>query len=497
MRERRRSHRAVMTRAAPLPDLPHIRPKMSMLGRDDCQRMHQASCEILHKTGVKVYNEKGLKLLREAGAAIDGELVKMPPALVEWALGAVPHAFNLYKRGAEEVALKMDGDEVYFGPGSDTLRYLDPRSGQRRDFQVKDVADCIRLCDALPEIGFVMSVGIPRDVPTETYFRHQFATMIRNTTKPVVFVCNDLADIEAIGAVAAAVAGGMEALSRCPNILLYSEPTTPLSHALEAVDKLLYCAEHSIPVTHSPAPMMGGTAPVTLAGSVALGNAEALSGLVMHQLKNPGAPFLYGHGVHHLDMKEMVSVYGAPEFQLARVMAAEMGHFYRLPVWGYTGHSDSKVVDGQAAADAQFSALVALLAKTNLNHDVGYLESGLAASPEFIVLTNEIVSECRRFVAGVRLDDEALAVDVIREVGPGGEFMSHDHTLAHWRELWLPQVFDRQRLEPWEQRGAKDVNARTREIAVALMDGYKVEALPDSIEGEIEYILKQAQPMHG
>jgi trimethylamine--corrinoid protein Co-methyltransferase len=217
----------------------------------------------------------------------------------------------------------------------------------------------------------------------------------------------------------------------------------------------------------------------------------------MHQLKNPGAPFLYGHGVHHLDMKEMVSVYGAPEFQLARVMAAEMGHFYRLPVWGYTGHSDSKVVDGQAAADAQFSALVALLAKTNLNHDVGYLESGLAASPEFIVLTNEIVSECRRFVAGVRLDDEALAVDVIREVGPGGEFMSHDHTLAHWRELWLPQVFDRQRLEAWEQRGAKDVNARTREVAVTLMDTHKVEPLPASIEREIEHILKQAQPVHG
>jgi trimethylamine--corrinoid protein Co-methyltransferase len=193
-----------------------------------------------------------------------------------------------------------------------------------------------------------------------------------------------------------------------------------------------------------------------------------------------------------MDMKEMISVYGAPEFQLARIVAAEMARFYRLPVWGYAGHSDSKVVDGQAAADAQFSVLVALLARTNLNHDVGYLESGLTNSPEMMVLTDEIISMTRRFVEGVRIDDEALAVDVIDQVGPGGEFLSHDHTMAHWREFWLPQAFDRQRLDPWLERGAKDVNARLRERTVALMDEHTVEPLPDSAEREIAAILKES-----
>ncbi len=485
-----RRQRPAMTVAAPPPDLPHLRPTLTMMGRADCQKIHEASCAILSRTGVKVFNARGLQLLRDAGATVEGELAKIPPALVDAALATAPNAFNLFKRGTSEVALKLDGENVYFGPGSDTLRYLDPRSGRRRDFQVADIADCMHVCDALPEIGFVMSCGIPRDVPTEVYFRHQFAAMLRHTVKPIVFVCNDLADIEAIGAMAASAAGGWEALEQHPTLLLYSEPTTPLSHALEAVDKLLFCAEHFIPVTHSPAPMMGGTAPVTLAGAVALGNAEMLSGLVMHQLRRPGAPFLYGHGVHHLDMKEMISVYGAPEFQLARVMAAEMGRFYKLPVWGYTGHSDSKVVDGQAAIDAQFSAMVALLAKTNLNHDVGYLEAGLAVAPEMFVLTNEIISQTRRFVAGVRVDDEALAVEVVNDVGPGGEFMSHPHTLAHWREFWLPQVFDRQRLDPWQEKGAKDLNARLREATVALMNEHKVAPLPATIEAEIDYILK-------
>lgn len=473
----------------PVFDAPHVAPQFTMLSAEQCRRLHDASCQILERTGVRVYHQGALALLKAAGAKVEADLVKIPPALVDEAIASAPRHFTLYRRGTQEPACVLDGEQSYFGPGSDTLRYLDPRTGQRRDFMLADVADCIRVCDALPEIGFVMSVGIPRDVPPRRYFRHQFAAMIRHTTKPTVFVCNDLADIEVITAMAAAVAGGMDALAQAPTLLLYSEPTTPLAHGAEAVDKLLFCARHHIPVTHSPAPMIGGTAPVTLAGAVALGNAEMLSGLVMHQLTNPGAPFLYGHGVHHLDMKEMISVYGAPEFQLARVMAAEMGRFYRLPVWGYAAHSDSAILDEQAAIDAQFSIQTALLTRTNLNHDVGYLEAGLAASPEAMVLANELIAMNRAFARGVRFDDEALALDVIHEVGPGGQFLSHNHTMNHWRELWLPTLFDRRRLEPWLEKGGKDMRTRVREATIALLDSHQPEALPTRVEAEIEYIL--------
>ncbi len=465
------------------------RPVLKMLEQGDCLQIHQASCEILEKTGVEVHNQEGINLFREAGALVSGKLVKIPPSLVEQALASAPRNFNVYKRGTDEIAIKLDGVGVYFGSGSDTLHYLDPRSGERRAFMLEDVADCVRVCDALPEIDFVMSMGVPGDVPAGRHYRYQYATMIRYTTKPSVVVCNDLADFKAIVEIAAVVAGGEEQLSRYPNLLLYSEPSTPLRHSLEATDKLLYAAQHAVPVTHSPAPMMGGTAPVTLAGAVVLGNAEMLSGLVLHQLKNPGAPFLYGHGVHHLDMKTMISVYGAPEFQLARVMAAEMGRFYNLPVWGYAAHSDSKVIDGQAAVDAQFSVLVALMAKTNLNHDVGYLEAGLTHSPEMMVLTNEIISMNRSFTEGVCIDDEALAMDVIREVGPGGNFTTHDHTLNHWRELWMPKIFDRQRLDRWSSKGSKDINAVLRETTIALLKSHVDKPLPEAMDREIESIL--------
>ena len=174
-----------------------VHPKLTMLGREECLQIHHASCKILRTTGVQVHSQAGLALLGQAGAVVTNKLAKLPPSLVEWALASTPSSFNLYKRGTSDVAVRLNGQDMYFGPGSDTLHYLDPRSGQRREYQLTDIADCIRLCDALPEIDFVMSVGIPRDVPGDAHYRYQFATMLRHTAKPIVFVCNDLADIEA------------------------------------------------------------------------------------------------------------------------------------------------------------------------------------------------------------------------------------------------------------------------------------------------------------
>lgn len=314
-----------------------------------------------------------------------------------------------------------------------------------------------------------MSMGIPSDLETDSPYQEQFALMQENTEKPIVFVCDDLADCQAIVAMAADAAGGMGALRLNPSLLLYSEPSTPLMHSETATAKLLYMAQESLPVVHSPAPMMGGTAPMTLAGGYALGNAEVLSSLVMHQLKNPGAPFVYGVQAHHLDMKTTISVYGAPEYQLARAMTADMGRFYGLPSWGNAGMSDSCVMDQQAAADASVSVLVALLGGTNLTHDVGYLEAGMTTSPEMMVFTAEMIGMMQRFTEGIALDAESLALQVIDAVGPGGEFLSTDHTMAHFRDFWEPSLLSRERVDDWVAAGQKRLGERLRERALDLM----------------------------
>jgi trimethylamine---corrinoid protein Co-methyltransferase len=252
-------------------------------------------------------------------------------------------------------------------------------------------------------------------------------------------------------------------------------------------------AEHGLPITHSPAPMMGGTAPVTMAGGLALGNAEVLSSLVMHQLKRAGAPFVYGQGLHHIDMRQTISVYGAPEYQLARVMVMEMGRYYGLPTWGYAGHSDSCAMDEQAAIDSAFSVLVALLNGTNLAHDVGYLEAGLTTSPEMIVLTAENISMMRHFTQGASLDAEALALDVIQSVGPGGDFLAQTHTAKHFREYWQPKLFSRQRLDDWVQGGKKRLGDRLREKTVAIMEKHQPQPLAAAVKEEVAYILKEGK----
>jgi trimethylamine--corrinoid protein Co-methyltransferase len=284
----------------------------------------------------------------------------------------------------------------------------------------------------------------------------------------------------------------MEELRLSPTLLLYSEPSTPLKHSETATSKLLYMAEQSLPIVHSPAPMMGGTAPATMAGGLALGNAEVLSSLVMHQLKRPGAPFVYGSGLHHLDMRTTISVYSAPEFELARVAVAELGRFYGLPTWGYAGHSDSCVMDEQAAADATFSVLVSVLAGSNLVHDVGYLEAGLTTSPEMIVFTAEMIDVMRRFMSGISLTAEDLAMDVIHQVGPGGEFLSTDHTLAHFRDFWEPHLFSRQRARDWIGTGRKRLGDRLKERTVQILDEHSPEPMPVKTQGEIDYILETA-----
>ena len=193
-----------------------------------------------------------------------------------------------------------------------------------------------------------------------------------------------------------------------------------------------------------------------------------------------------------MDMRSTISVYGSPEYQLARVVSAEMGRFYRLPIWGNAGMSDSLELDEQAAGDAAFSILVAELTGTHLAHDAGYLEAGLMTSPEMIVLCAEMISEVRKFAQGMSLDAEQIALDVIHAVGPGGSFIAEEHTLRHFREAWQPRVFGRYRMAEWVRQGGKPLDARLRERTLAVMHSHVPRPLPEHVSEEIRNVLGEA-----
>ena len=319
----------------------------------------------------------------------------------------------------------------------------------------------------------------------------QFALMIQNTTKPVVFVAGDYISCAKVIEMAAVVAGGQETLEENPFILLYSEPSSPLQQTQEAVDKLLLMAERRLPVVHSPGPMMGATAPITLAGGLVQANAEILSSLVVHQLKREGAPFIYGAGIHHMDMSSMQICYGSPEFQLTKAGVAALGKYYGLPTWGYAGCSDANVMDEQAALESMFSVLMAQLSGANLIHDVGYLESGLTTSLEMVALTDELIDMTTHFMKSISTNKEDLAVDQINQVGPGGNYLSTEETVKRFREFWFPTLFNRKRYSEWEKMGklslGQKLNAKVRDI----LENYVPKPLPSKIQKQVNDILQK------
>ena len=451
-----------------------------------------AALEVLRRTGVEFQHEGAVDLLKEAGAFVtNGNLVKFPAAMVEDSIASAPGRIVMCDRDGKP-AMLLEGRKVYFGTGSDCLNIIDPETGEHRRFRQADLVHAYHLCDALPNVDFVMSTGIPSDVDVRLQYDTQMALMLEHTTKPIVFVTNDRASCQRAIDMAAVVAGGYEALAQQPHILLYAEPTSPLQQSATAVDKLLLMAEYRLPLLHAPGLLMGATGPITLAGGLVQGLAEALSSLVLHQLIRRGAPFVFGAAVPHLDMSSMQLSYSSPEFQLTNVAMAQLGRWYGMPTWGFAGCSDSKVVDEQAALEAMLAVLVATLSGANLAHDVGYLESGLTTSFEMIVLTDELVAMMGQLVKGIEVSEDSLLVDEIDEVGPGGHFMKTEETVRRFREFWFPALLSRKRREKWLEAGGttlgQRLNARVREILAE----HQPKPLDPAKKAQINEILPRA-----
>lgn len=443
-------------------------PQFSILTESQIKDIHLAALEVLRHTGIRFHHIGAADMLKKAGAFVSADnLVKFPASMVEDAISSVPGRVIMCDRDGEP-AMFLEGSKASFGTGSDCLNLLDPDTGEHRKFTQADIINGYRLCDALPNIDFLMSIGLPADVDSSLSYDVQMALMLEHTVKPIVFVTDNKSTCQRAIDMAAAVAGGHEALREQQHILLYSEPSSPLQQSETAVDKLLLMAEYELPIVHSPGPQMGGTAPITMASGLAMSVAEILSSIVVHQMKRPGAPFVFGAGLHHMDMQATQICYASPEFQLTKAAIAELGRWYGLPTWGYAGCSDAKVMDEQAALEAMLSVLMAKLSGGNLIHDVGYMESGLTCSFEMIVLTDELIAMTDHIMKGIEVTDDTLMLDELDTIGPGGHFLDTEQTLSRFRDFWFPGLLDRKIREKWLAAGSttlgQRLNARVKEI---------------------------------
>jgi trimethylamine--corrinoid protein Co-methyltransferase len=467
-------------------------PQFSVLSETQLRDINSAALEVLRRTGVRFHHREALDRLKKAGAFIsEGNLVKFPARLVKDALASAPSRIMLCDRDGKP-AMALEGYNVYFGGGSDCLNLLDPYTGEHRKFLEADIINGYRLIDALPNIHFLMSIGIPVDVDTHKFYDVQMARMLEYSTKPIVFVTNDKANCQRAIDMAAAVAGSYEALREQQHILLYSEPSSPLQQSETAIDKLLMMAEYELPVVHSPGPQMGAVVPITMAGGLAVSVAEILSSLVVHQLKRPGAPFVFGAGLHHMDMSSMQICYSSPEFQLTKAAIAQLGRWYGLPTWGYAGCSDAKVMDEQAAVEATLSVIMAKFGGSNLVHDVGYMESGLTASFEMFVLTDELVAMVDNMVKGIEVNDDTLLLDEIHEVGPGGNYIGTKQTLKRFKEFWFPGLLDRKIRSQWLEAGGTTLGQRLNAKVKTILANHQSRPLDPMKKQQLQEIVARA-----
>jgi trimethylamine--corrinoid protein Co-methyltransferase len=440
-------------------------PGYRLLTEEQIKEIHRASLETLETIGVRVSHEEGIQLLSDAGCRVrQDNVVQIPNWLVEACIRSAPSRITMYNRKGEE-AMRLEGRNIYFGLGTDLIWTVD----------------------------FIASYALPGDVPINTMYIACFRAMMENSVKPIFFTAAGQEDLAVIVEMAAAVAGGEGALREKPFLIHYSEPTAPLTHSRGAVNKLFLCAEKGIPICYTPGDSMGASTPVTLAGGIVQANAEALSGIVLHQLKRKGSPIISGWALVPLDMRTGIFSYGAPDFRLTNSAFADLYHYYGIPMWSTVG-SDAHGLDEQAAMEHAFGTLLAAMDGANLIHDIGYLGQGLLGNPAAIVMCDEIISYVKRIIRGFDLSREMMAVDVIRSVGPGGNYLTVKHTQTHFRqELWQPRFVNRDSPETWAKKGGQSYREVVTQKALEILDTHRPEPLPEDVRQRIDEIAGGAE----
>jgi len=431
----------------------------------DCARGHAAALRILERVGVEVRHASGLALFEKAGARVEHTRVRIPSELVEQALATAPRAFPLKGRdGDGAFDLDVRDGPVYFGSGSDCLYLLDPQTGERRRATVADVEAGVSLIERLPNIDFVMSIWLPEDAPQEVVELVQLQAMLTYTRKPIVVSSARGGDAMREQVEMAEACGAAADTLACLNM---SSPSLILDAT--CVEKTLSCAELGVPMVLETGISLGSTGPASLQTSAAVGHAEVMADLVLHQLVNPGAPFIYAAGISQLDMRSTVDLYSSPEGGLGSHLQLNLAQYLSLPTFDYAGYSDAKCHDEQCVAEIMSSIHGGAECGGTLLHDVGYLESGMSSTFEGLIMGDEFAGYTRLSLQTVPSDDSAFLIDEVAEVGPGGSHLGRPLTRKACRQLFRSKLSDGSNYSQWQASGARTFGDRLRDRTTDLL----------------------------
>lgn len=436
------------------------RLSLNILSREEVRKIHEATLWIIENVGVRFPSKRALDIWHAHGARVDREtmIVRASPELIERAMQTCPPAYTLAARDPEQ-DLPLDGDHVFVGTDGCGVEVIDIESGIRRPSRLQDVADIARLADATDEVAFHWVPVSAQDQPPETRGLHEIKAVWSNSTKHVQTesIYNEREARLALE-MAALVAGGREQLRRRPVLSLMQCSASPLGHDGGSVDAALLAAEAGVPTGFMTMAACLTTGPATMAGNLAVGNAEVLAATALLQLAFPGCPVFYAAAQTASDPRSGAYTGGGPEDFLFGAATNVLADYYNIPLSMGSFATGAKQPDWQAGIENSLSTFMASLVMSDMLLGVGLLHGSRIWSYSQMMMDASIFSLIHKVMQGIVVDDETLALDAIAAVGPGGNFLAQKHTRRHMRDLFLPEFMDRRPFNEWEVRkdGAQD-----------------------------------------
>lgn len=471
-----------------------MQPKLELLSPDLIDHVLGEAFYLLETHGVKVQDAGARRLLGEAGARVDeaNEVVRIPEALVRQALETAPREFYLYNRAGEPV-VRYGGDAVHFDPGSSGVHILDPDTLEHRPSQTPDLVRLVQVAEMLPQYAAQSTAVVCNEVPKAIGDLYRLYIVLLYSAKPVVTGAFSVPTAHYMFDMLAIFAGGREELAQKPLAVFDVCPSPPLIWSEFGARNLMDLARARVPAEMVSMPLAGATAPVTILGTVVQHAAESLSGIVIHQLAEPGAPIVWGGAPAVFDMRHGTTPMGAIETAMIDVAYAQVGKSLGLPTHTYLGASDAKVVDAQAGLESGITAVIGALGGINMISGAGMLDFLACHSAEKLVVDAEAVGMALRLVEGIRAHTDTLALEFFETIGFRGDFLKQKITRQLFpKEQYLPSaVLDRGSIRAWEEGGRLDTFARAKARVRELLAAYRRPPIDPDQERELRSMVER------
>ena len=477
-----------------------LHPKLELLDGNLVNQIISEGVALLENPGIRVHNQEALEILADAGAKVDfqAQVACIPESLTRQALETAPHEFTLFDLKGNP-AVHYFGDKIHFDPGSGGLTIIDSQTERPRLPLTNDLIKFIKLVEALPQVDAQSTAFICSDVVPEIGDLYRLYLALNYMNKPIITGAFRKDTWWTMKEMLSAVAGGDQALALKPTAVFDVCPSPPLLWSDTTCQNLIDCARFSIPAQLISMPLAGATALVTLAGAVVQHTAESLSGVVIHQLAGAGAPIVWGGSPAIFDMREGSTPMGAVETWMISSANVQVGKALGLPTHAYMGMSDSKIVDTQCGLESMGSNFVAALSGANIISGCGMVDFESCLSFEKLVIDAEMIGMMKRFVKGIEVRDDPIALSLMQKSGHKGNFLALPHTRKWYREeQYLPsEVIDRSSFERWKSRGEKSTFERARDRVEKLITACQPTQTSEELRQELRVITLRAAQKFG